>query len=186
LSLANPELSAKWFEVARSVSPGSTIGVLANPKQQTAEWYLKDIQGVAQTLGIKVPIAYAATVDEIDDAFKLLDSERVTTVIVLPTGLFFANAGKIAQFAVKHRMASIATTTGEAEGGVLLSYGQNYGSFNRKAAAYVDKIIKGAKPKDLPIEQPTILELTINLRTARQIGLTIPNELLLRADRVIE
>lgn len=186
LSLANPELSAKWFELARSVSPGSKIGVLANPKQQTAQWYVKDIQSVAQKLGIKVPIAYAATVNEIEDAFNLLDREHVTTVIVLPTGLFFANAQQIAQFAVKHRMASIATTTGDAERGVLLSYGQNYGTFNRKAAAYVDKILKGAKPSDLPIEQPTILELTINLRTAKQIGLTIPKELLFRADRVIE
>jgi putative tryptophan/tyrosine transport system substrate-binding protein len=186
LSLANPALSAKWFELARSVSPGSKIGLLANPKQQTAQWYVKDIQGVAEKLGIKVSIAYAATATEIEAAFKLLASERITTVIVLPTGLFFANAQQIAQFAVKHGMASIATTTGDAERGALLSYGQDYGAFNRRAAAYVDKILKGAKPSNLPIEQPTILELTINLRTAKQIGLTIPKELLFRANRVIE
>ena len=186
LSLANTDLPAKWFELARSVSPRSKIGVLANPKQQTAQWYVKNIQSVAQKLGIKVPVAYAATANEIEDAFNLLDREHVTTVIVLPTGLFFANAAQIAQFAVRHRMASIATTPGDAERGVLLSYGQNYGAFSRRAAAYVDKILKGAKPSDLPIEQPAILELTINLRTAKQIGLTIPKELLFRADRVIE
>lgn len=186
LSLANTDLPTKWFELARSVSPGSKIGVLANPKQQTAQWYVKDIQSVAQKLGIKVPIAYAATANEIEDAFDLLYGEQVATVIVLPTGLFFANAQQIAQFAVKRRMASIATTTGDAERGALLSYGQNYSAFNRKAADYVDKILKGAKPGDLPIEQPAILELTINLTVAKQIGLTIPRELLLRAHRVIE
>ena len=185
-SLANTDFPAKWFELARRVSPGSKIGVLANPKQQTAQWYVKDIQGVAQKLRIEVPVAYAATVNEIEDAFNLLDRAHVATVIVLPTGLFFANALQIAQFAVKHRMASIATTPGDVERGVLLSYGQNYGAFSRRAAAYVDKILKGAKPSDLPIEQPAILELTINLRTAKQIGLTIPKELLFRADRVIE
>lgn len=160
--------------------------IFANPKQQTAQWYAKDIQSVAQKLGIAVPVAYAATANEIEEAFKLLDREQVTTVIVLPTGLLFANAAQIAQFAVKHRMASIAATTGDTERGVLLSYGQNYGVFSRKAAAYVDKILKGAKPSHLPIEQPTVLELTINLRTAKQIGLTIPKELLSRASRVIE
>lgn len=186
LSLANTDLPAKWFELARSVSPGSKIGVLANPKQQTAQWYEKSILSVAQKLGIEVPVAYAARVNEIEGAFNLLGREHVKTVIVLPTGLFFANAPQIAQLAVKHRMASIATSVSDAERGVLLSYGQNYGAFSRKAAVYVDKILKGAKPSDLPIEQPTILALTINLMTAKQIGLTIPSELLLRADRIIE
>ncbi|HZM36168.1 MAG TPA: ABC transporter substrate-binding protein [Burkholderiales bacterium] len=155
LSLANTDLPAKWLELARSVSPGSKIGVLANPKQQTAQWYAKSIQSVAQKLRIEVPVAYAATADEIEDAFNLLDRKDVKTVILLPTGLFFANASQIAQFAVKHRMASIATSVFDAERGVLLSYGQNYNAFSRRAAAYVDKILKGAKPRDLPIEQPT-------------------------------
>jgi putative ABC transport system substrate-binding protein len=83
-------------------------------------------------------------------------------------------------------MAPIATTAAFAESGALLSYGQNYGAFERKAATYVDKIFKGARPGELPIEQPIIIELTINLVTARQLGLTIPKELLVRADKVIE
>jgi len=100
--------------------------------------------------------------------------------------LFNVNEKRIARLAVEHRMASIATTAGYAEGGVLLSYGQNYGAFSRKAATYVDKIFKGARPGELPIEQPIIIELVINLVTARQLGLTIPKELLVRADKVIE
>jgi putative tryptophan/tyrosine transport system substrate-binding protein len=186
LSLANTGLPAKWFELARSVSPGFRIGVLANPKQQTNQRYVKDIQGMAQKLGIELPVAYAATVNEFEDAFTFLNRERIRTVIVLPNGLFGANARQIAQLAVQHRMASIATSALFAERGTLLSYGQNYGAFSRRAATYVDKILKGAKPSELPIEQPMILELVINLVTAKQLGLTVPTELLLRSDRVIE
>jgi putative tryptophan/tyrosine transport system substrate-binding protein len=187
LSLANTDLPGKWFELARSVLPGSKIGVLANPKQQTNQRYVKDIQGVAQKLGIEAPVAaYAATVNEIEGAFTFLNRERISTVIVLPNGLFGLNAEQIARLAVQHRMASIATTALFPEKGTLLSYGQNYGAFSRRAATYVDKILKGAKPSELPIEQPMLLELVINLVTARQLGLTVPNELKLRADRVIE
>jgi putative ABC transport system substrate-binding protein len=187
LSLANTELPEKWFELARSVLPGLKIGVLANPKQQTNQRYVKNIQGVAQKLGIEAPVAaYAATVNEIEGAFTFLNRERISTVIVLPNGLFATNAEQIARLAVQHRMASIATSALFSERGTQLSYGQNYGAFSRKAATYVDKILRGAKPSELPIEQPMILELVINLVTARQLGLTVPKELILRADRVIE
>jgi putative ABC transport system substrate-binding protein len=168
------------------VSPGSQIGVLTNPKQQTGQWYVKNMQSVAQKLGTSAPVAYASTANEIEGAFASLARERVTTVIVLPNSLFTVNAAGIARLAVRHRMALIASSTDYAESGALLSYGQNYRAFERKAATYVDKIFKGARPAELPIEQPTILELTINLVTARQLGLTIPKELLLRAEKVIE
>jgi putative ABC transport system substrate-binding protein len=186
LSLANTDLPVKWFELARSVSPGSKIGVLAHPKQQTNQRYVKDIQSLAQKLGIEAAVAYAATVNEIEGAFTFLNRERISTVIVLPNGLFGANAKQIAQLAVQHRMASIATTALFVERGTLLSYGQSYSAFSRKAATYVDKILRGAKPSELPIEQPMILELVINLATARQLGLTVPSELVVRADRVID
>lgn len=186
LSLANTDLSTKWFELARSVLPGSQIGVLTNPKQQTGQWYVKNIQGVAQKLGVNVPVAYASTPNEIEGAFASLAREHVATVIVLPNGLFTANADRIAQLALKHHMASIATARLFAESGILLSYGQDYGVFSRKAATYVDKIFKGARPGELPIEQPTTIELVVNLITAKRLGLTIPKELLFRADKVIE
>ena len=186
LSLANTDLPAKWFELATTASPGSKIGVLANPRQQTNQLYAKKIQDVGKQLGARIPVAHASTGSELEAAFDFLNRERVTTVIVLPNGLFAVNAAQIAQSAIKRRMASIATTRSYAERGALLSYGQNYDAFERKAATYVDKILKGAKPGDLPIEQPVILELTINVATAKQIGLPISKDLLLRADRVIK
>jgi putative ABC transport system substrate-binding protein len=97
-----------------------------------------------------------------------------------------SNAEQIAQLTLMHRVPSIGSTRVYVEGGVLLGYGQNYAAFVRRAAAYVDKILKGAKPSEIPVEQPMILELVINMKTARQLGQTIPQELLLRADTVIE
>lgn len=186
LSLANTDLSAKWFEFARRVSSSPPIGVLAHREQQTAPWYIGNIQSVAQKLGVETTVAYVSSANEIEGAFGTLARERATVVIVLPSGLLNAQVDRIAQLALKHRMASVATTLSHVEAGVLLSYGQNYAAFWRKAATYVDKIFKGAKPGALPIEQPTIIELAINLVTARQLGLTIPRDLLSRADRVIE
>jgi ABC-type uncharacterized transport system substrate-binding protein len=186
LSLANTEVSAKWLELARGVTPGSQVGVLAHPDQPTAQWHAKNIQAVAQKLGINVPVIYAPTVNDIDSAFASLARERVTTVIVLPGGMFETNAEKIAESAVKRGIASIGTTRTYVERGLLLGYGQDYRAFVRRAATYVDKIFKGTKPSELPVEQPMIFELLINQATARRLNLTMPQELLLRADGVIE
>ncbi|TAN55164.1 MAG: ABC transporter substrate-binding protein [Betaproteobacteria bacterium] len=186
LSLANTDIPAKWFELASGVSSGRKIGLLANPKQPTSQWYVRDIQSVAQKLGIEVPVARAATANELEGAFTSLNRERIGTFIVLPSGLFDAHIPQIARLAVQHRMASIGTSAVYAERGMLLSYGQNYNAFSRKTATYVDKILKGANPSELPIEQPMILELAINLVTARQLDLAVPKELISRADRVIE
>lgn len=186
LSLANTDIPAKWFELASSVSPGRKIGLLANPKQPTSQWYVRDIQSVAQKLGIEVPVAYAAMANEFEGAFTSLNRDRVGTVILLPNGLFDANIAQIARLSVLHRMASLGTSAVYAEMGVLLSYGQNYNAFSRKTATYVDKILKGAKPSELPMEQPIILELVINLATAKQLDVAVSKELMSRADRVIE
>jgi len=186
LSLANADVAAKWLELARTVSPRSRIGILANPNQQTAKIYVRNIQRAAQTLGVSIPVAEAREANELEAAFASLARERVTTVIVFPNGLFAASAEKIAGLALRHRMVSIATTRYYVESGLLLSYGQSYAGFTRRAASYVDKILRGAKPGELPIEQPMILELVINRTTARKLGLTIPDELILRANEFIE
>lgn len=186
LSLANTDISSKWLELARTVAPGSRIGVLADSSQPTAKWHLKNIQNAAQKLGIKLPVVYAPAANEIESALASLARERVTTVIVLPSGMFTFNKAQIAQAAVKLRIASIANTREYVESGALLSYGQDYDAFMRRSAIYVDKIFKGAKPGDLPVEQPTIFELVINRATARQLDLPIPKELLLRANEVVE
>jgi len=186
LSLANPDISLKWFELARTVAPGSQIGVLADSNQPTAPWYVKNIERVAQELGVRVPVAYAPTGNDIESALDSLAQQRIATIVVLPSAMFENHAARMAQIAVERRIALIASARSYAERGLLLSYGQNYAAFARRAATYVDKILKGAKPSELPVEQPMILELTINLTTARKLGLTISQELLLRADNMIE
>ena len=186
LSLATTDTSAKWLELARIVAPNSRVAILANPNQQTAQWHIENVQAGAKRLGIAVLVVHAATPDEIERAFGEMDRGRAKAVIILPNYLFITYKRQIAEFALKFRMASIATSRVFAEDGALLSYGQNYAVFFRRAATYVDKILKGAKPNELPVEQPTILELVVNLATAKKLGFTIPQELMLRADRVIE
>ena len=186
LSLATTDISSKWLELARTVAPGSQIGVLADPNQSTAKQHLKNIQDAAQWLGVKIQVVYAPAANDIEGALASLAREHVTTAIVAPSSLFAFNAEKIAQSAVKLRIASITTTRDHVEGGALLSYGQDYRAFLRRSTIYIDKIFKGAKPSDLPVEQPIIFELVINMATARQLNLAIPKELLLRADGVVE
>ncbi len=186
LSLANADLPAKWFELAMKVSSRPPIGILAHREQPTARRYVGNIQSAAQNSGVETALAYVSAVDDFEGAFGALAGKGATVVIVPPSGMMERHAARIAQLALQHHMASVANSLAYAEGGLLLSYGQNYRAFARKAATYVDKIFKGAKPGELPIEQPLIIELAINLVTARQLGLTIPPELLLQADRVIE
>ena len=186
LSLANAEIATKWFELARSIAPSDRIGILADLNQMTAPGYVLSIQSASQRIGVKVPVAYAASANHIPSAIASLAEERVSSVIVLPSGMLETEAKQIAQLMLEHRMASVGSTRAYVEAGSLLGYGQNYAAFTRRAAAYVDKIFKGAKPSGLPVEQPMILELVINMQTARQLGHTVPKELLLRADKVIE
>ena len=183
---ATTDTSAKWLELANIVAPNSRVAILANPNLQTAQWHIKNIQAGAKRVGIGVLVVYAATPDEIERAFGEMDRKRAKAVIILPNYLFITYTRQIAEFALKFRMASIGTSRVFAEDGALLSYGQDYAAFFRRAATYVDKILKGAKPNELPVEQPTTLELVVNLATAKRFGLTIPQELILRADRVIE
>jgi len=186
LSLANADVAAKWLELARTVAPQSRIGVLADFNQPTVQTHVRNIQNAARTFGVIVPVAKAREATELEGAFASLIHEGVKAVIVLPSGLFNLIAEKIAELALRHRMASIGTARSYAEGGLLVSYGQSYAAFVRRAAIYVDKILRGAKPSELPIEQPMILELVINRTTAKKLGLTIPAELLLRSHDIIE
>jgi putative ABC transport system substrate-binding protein len=131
-------------------------------------------------------VVSASTPDEIDRGFTSMLENRAEAIMIPADGFYIGQAKQIAELAVKHRVPSIFTDRGNVKAGGLLSYGQNLAELYRRAAIYVDKILKGAKPNDLPIEGPTTLHLAINLRTAKALGLTIPRELLLRADEVIE
>jgi len=128
----------------------------------------------------------AASPAEIERAFETMSREGVNGLIVLPDPFMTNQRQQIAQLALKHRLPSITTSRIYAEAGALINYGQDYAAYFRRAATYVDKIFKGAKPSELPIEQPNIFELIVNRKTANALGLTIPNALLLRADQVIE
>jgi putative tryptophan/tyrosine transport system substrate-binding protein len=186
LSLATTDTSTKWLELARSIAPKARVALLVNPNQQTAPWHIENIEKAASKLGSSVFPVYAPSPADFERAFETMAQERAGVVIVVPSGLFDATGKTLAQLGVKYRMAMIASTRNNAEDGALISYGQDYGAFVRRAATYVDKIFKGAKPRELPVEQPTIMELVINRATAAKLGLALPQELMLRADQVIE
>ena len=187
LSTMNVELSSKYLELLRVAVPKlSRVAVLVNPGHPLHPDSLKSIQAAAKTTSVSVSPRQASTASQIEAAFIELTRERTGALIVLPDPLFTTQRRRIAELAVKHRLPTMFSNREYAEAGGLMSYGQNPAEHFLRAATYIDKILKGAKPADLPVEQPTTFELVINLKTAKAIGLTIPQDLLFRADRVIE
>jgi putative ABC transport system substrate-binding protein len=187
LSSNNAEAIAKHVELLKTTVPRlSRIAVLMNPTNAGSFPQLKSLQTAAQKIGLEVLPVEASTPDDIERGFGTMVKERAGAFIFPGDSFFLQQVKQIAGLAVKHRLPSIYVTREYPEADGLMSYGQNITENFRRAATYVDKILKGAKPGDLPIEQPTIFELIVNLKTAKAIGLTIPQELMLRADRVIE
>jgi putative ABC transport system substrate-binding protein len=187
LSNVGVDLSSKYLELLRAAVPKlSRVTVLVNPDNLNHPDYLKRIQAMAKTNSVTISPAQASTASQIEAAFAAMKQERAGALIVLPDAFFFAQARRIAELAAQHRLPTMFANRDSVESGGLMSYGQNVTEHYYRAATYVDKILKGAKPADLPVEQPTKIELVINLRNAKAIGLTIPQELLLRADKVIE
>jgi len=185
LSSLAKDTGPKLLELLRTVAPQlSRVGILFGP-DATLET-IEPAQSAAQALGIGVAVLAVQTPTQIEGAFSRMADEKIRGVIGWPSGLFFAQRSRIAELATKGRIASIFTTNEYAEAGALLSYGSSYATRAREVATYVDKILKGANPSDLPVEQPTVFELVINLKTAKALGVVIPKELLFRADKVIE
>jgi putative ABC transport system substrate-binding protein len=147
---------------------------------------LKRIQATAKTNSVKSSPVEASTASQIEPAFSAMKQERAGALIVLPDPFFLVQARRIAELAPQQRLPTFFSTREPVESGGLMSYGRNSAEHFYRAATYIDKILKGAKPGELPVEQPTKIELVINLKTAKAMGLTIPQELLLRADKVIE
>jgi putative ABC transport system substrate-binding protein len=147
---------------------------------------LKHVQAVAPALSIEVVAVNAATPQAIEHAFADAAQQRAGAVIVAADGFFSGQGPRIATSALQHRLATISLYQDHVVAGCLMNYGQNVAEFHRKAAEYVDRILKGAKPEDLPVEQPTKFDLVINRKTAEALGLAIPQGLLVSADRVIE
>jgi putative ABC transport system substrate-binding protein len=187
LSDFNLGVVTKRLELLKEVVPSaSRVAVLLNPTNPTNPLQLKEIQAAAPALGATLLPLEAKEPDDIDRAFAAIRKERPGALIVIGDPMLGSNATRIAELAVKSRLPAIYGTQPNVDAGGLMSYGTNFDDLYHRAASYVDKILKGAKPADLPVEQPTKFELVINLKTAKQIGLTIPPNVLARADRVIK
>ena len=187
LTNISADISPKQLEMLLGMVPGlSRVAVLMNPANPAQSTFLKSVQAAAQKSNVKILVAEARTAQEIARAFSMMSRENAGAVIVGGDGLFLQHQRQVAELAGKHRLPSISARRENVEAGYLMSYGTNSMEIYRRAATYVDKIFKGARPADLPVEQPTKFELVINARTAKALGLTIPQSLLISADRVIE
>jgi putative ABC transport system substrate-binding protein len=180
------DVSSKLLDLLREVvSHLSRVAVLVSPTSSTYRAILDNVQVAAKDLGIDVIAVEAQTPTEIETGFSEMVRSRAEALIVGVTPYLIQRQNQIAELAAKYRLPSISGNRGYAEAGGLMSYGQDIMANFRRAATYVDKILKGAKAGDLPVEQPTTFEFAVNLKTARELGLTVPESLLLRADEVI-
>jgi putative ABC transport system substrate-binding protein len=187
LSLMGPDLVGKQLEVLKEVVPRvSRVALLWNPNNPGSAAQLREAEVAARALDVRLQTLEARTPQEIDRAFTAMTREQPGALMVLLDGIFTNQARQIAERAAKSRLPSIYGLSEYTEAGGLMVYSSNPLELERRAATFVDKILKGAKPGDLPVEQPTNFYLVINLKTAKAIGLTIPPLLLQRADRVIE
>jgi putative tryptophan/tyrosine transport system substrate-binding protein len=185
-----PELIAKRLQLLREVVPGlSRVAALWHPSaygERTMAEVLREIEGAARTLGLQLQLAPASSPDDFASAFSAMTKERAEAFIVLPSPMLFGEHKRIVDLAAENRLPGMYQAREFVDGGGLMSYGVNLPDLFRRSATYVDKILKGAKPAELPVEQPTKFELVINLKTARGLGLTVSRDFLLIADDVIE
>jgi len=189
-SLLAPELVGKRLELLTQAVPGvSRVAVLWHPGGQgerTEKDMLKESEVAARALGVRLQFVEARGPEDFDRAFSDMTRARAGALTVLPSGLFISERRRLVDLAAKHRLPAVYTNRAYVDAGGLMAYGSNFADEFRRAATYVDKILKGAKPGDLPVEQPTKFELVINLKTAKALGLTIPPSVLGRADEVIQ
>ena len=187
VSTLGPELVGKRLQLLKEVIPGiSRVAVLSNPTDTTQALLLREAQVAARSLKLRLQVLEARAPSDFTGAFSAMKKERAGGVIILTSSMFYDQRTRIAELAARSRLPVIYSVKEYVEAGGLMAYGVNLGESFRRAATYVDKILKGAKPADLPVEQATRFDLVINLKTAKALGLTIPPSLLLRADKVIE
>src|SRR6267143_400462 len=190
LSTLFPELVGKCLELLKQAVPGvSRVAVLWHPGalgDRTEKDMLKATDVAAQALGVRPQFVEARGPEDFDRAFSEMTRARAGALTVLPSAMLFFERRRLVDLAAKSRLPTVFTWRESVDAGGLMAYGPNQADFNRRAATYVDKILKGAKPGDLPVEQPMKYELVINLKTAKALGLTIPQTLLQRADHVIQ
>ena len=190
LSSLTPERVGKCLELLTQAVPGiNRVALLWQPGavgERTAKETLKGAEAASRALGVRLQFVEARGPADIDRAFSDMTKARTGALAVWTTAMFVAERRRLVALAAKDRLPGVYTLREFVDAGGLMSYGHSQADLNRRAATYVDKILKGAKPADLPIQQPTKFELIVNLTTAKALGLTIPPSLLARADRVIE
>ncbi len=181
------ELNGKRLDLLKELLPAvSRVTLLTNPIHPGEQQEVAESQRVAAALGLTLQYLQVRSPDEFDAAFRKMREARTEAIVAVPDNLIMLERDRLAQFATERKIPVISGWGEFAQSGGLMTYGPNSTKFFRRLAAYVDKIIKGAKPSDLPVEQPTTFELVINLKTARSIGVVVPPTLLARADEVIE
>jgi putative tryptophan/tyrosine transport system substrate-binding protein len=181
-----PELNGKRLELLKEVVPGlGRVAVLWNTGNESHEEQLKDLAHPAKALGVHVRPVGVEKPEELEAGFQVMVKDRAGGLVVLASSLTHRHLGRIADFAIRHRLPSVMEFSEFADAGGLLMYGPTWAGMFRRGGQLVGKILKGAKPADLPVEQPMKFEFVINLKTANQIGLTIPPNVLARADKII-
>src|SRR5262252_1218070 len=186
-AISAADLNSKLVELLKVIVPkASRVGVLLHPENVAHPPQLRHLILAAQRVGIQVVVGEAGAVPEVEREFIMMTKERVQAAIILPDSFFVQTARTVADQALRHRVPSISINQGFAEAGGFVRYGANLNDNFRRAAIYVDKILKGAKPAEMPFEQPTRYSLVINLKTAKALGLTIPSALLRQAEEVIQ
>jgi len=189
LSAVSPDLASKWLELLKQAVPGvSRVAFLRQPGAlgDADKDVLKQAEVAARALGVRFQLVEARGTADFDGVFSELTNARAGGLVVLSTPMFSSERTRLVDLAARHRLPTMFSFRSYVDAGGLMSYGPNVADLFRRAATFVDKILKGAKPVDLPVEQPTKFELVINLKTAKALGLTIPQSLLQRADQVIE
>src|SRR5262245_23675747 len=190
ISYLGVELNPKRLQLLKEALPGTTrVAVLVPSNHSLRDRMVREVDAAAGSLGVKLQLLEVSSIDppeKIDQAFAAMVRERAQAVLGLQGPLFFKERRRIAEWSLTHRLPGVFELADYAEAGCVLAYAPSHSDIFKHAARYADQILKGAKPADLPVEQPTKFELVINLKTAKAIGVTIPQSLLLRADRVIE
>ncbi|PYN40355.1 MAG: ABC transporter substrate-binding protein [Candidatus Rokuibacteriota bacterium] len=186
-SMMSPDLAEKQLEILKEVVPKiSRVAVLHNPANPGNAPQLRHAQDAARALGVRLQLLGARGPSEIDSAFAAMTNEQAGAVIVLVDAVLQNNRTRITDLAARHRLPAVYGLSEYAEVGGLLAYGPNRLDMFRRAVTYVDRILKGAKPGDLPVEQPTKFQLVINLKSAKALGLRIPQSVLVRADEILQ
>jgi putative ABC transport system substrate-binding protein len=186
-SIVAPELGGKRLELLKEIVPNvSSVAVLLNSRNPQSQIELREMRAAAQAMGLQLYPTEISTEDGLEDAFAAMGKAAVQALVVLTDPILFSQRKRTVDLASRNRLPAMYFFQGFAEEGGLMSYGPSDTDLFRRAAAYVDRILKGAKPADLPIEQPTKFELFINLKAANALGIAIPESFLIRADKIIE